>query len=126
MYACTRPVCLSISLNVYNMFISVSGFCSLKVGYSPLLTACDYQNVKTVKYLAGRSDVDFSDFAEEILGEGDTERRGQRSGLHISAIHDSHEIAAILVEKGCKIDLKDLKVLSCRKFMNVCFSCRKL
>ena len=100
-------VCLSICLSIS---ISVSCFCSLKVGYSPLLTACDYQNVKTVKYLAGRSDVDFSDFAEEILGEGDEERRGQRSGLHISAIHDSHEIAAILVEKGCKIDLKDLMV----------------
>ena len=83
----------------------------LQKDYSPLLIACEYQKLKTVVYLTSRDDVDVSDFAEERTKEGDDVRTGEKSALHLAAIHDSHEIARVLIEKGCKIDRVDSKVL---------------
>ncbi len=59
-------------------------------------------------YLVGRSDVDVSDFVEESSDDG--ERTGEKSALHIAAIHDSAEIAKALLDKGCKADRKDIMV----------------
>ena len=84
-------------------------FCS-QAGYSPFLKACEYQKLKTVEYLASRDDVDVSDFAKERTGEGEDVRTGEKSALHLAAIHDSHEIARVLVEKGCKMDRIDIEV----------------
>ena len=90
--------------------ITLSTWPDIQSGYSPLLIACEYQKLKTVKYLATRDDVDVSDFAEERSGEGDNRRMGEKSALHLAAIHDSPEIAKVLIEKGCRIDRVDSQV----------------
>ena len=59
-----------------------------------------------MNYLIGRSDVDVSDFVKEDDGE----RTGEKSALHIAAIHDSAEIAKALLDRGCKADQKDKMV----------------
>lgn len=80
---------------------------NVKVGYSPLLTACEYQKVETVRYLASREDIDVLYSAEEV---GPGERVGHKSGLHLAAIHDSSDIADILLKHGCTVDIVDEKV----------------
>ncbi len=77
-----------------------------------------------VQYLVGRLDVDVSDFAYE---EGEDGRTGEKSALHIAAIHDSPKIAEILVKDATfKMDRVDSRVseFSCcflKKF-DVCVS----
>ncbi len=64
--------------------------------------------VAAVQYLVDRPDVDVSDFAIE---NSDGDRIGEKSALHIAAIHDSFEIAKILVNHPqFKIDRLDSKV----------------
>lgn len=55
-----------------------------------------------------------SDFVEEKSGEKDG-RTGEKSALHLAAVHDSVEIAKVLIEKGCRIDRADLKVMKASK-----------
>lgn len=107
------------------MYISDYAY-SFKVGYSPLLTACDYKNIESVRYLVGRPDVDVSVFVEETVGEGEEQRFGQRSGLHLAAIHDCHEIAKILIENGCKIDILDLNVRTSLAIFSIITSLRHI
>ncbi len=78
-----------------------------------MLTACEYQKVDAVHYLVGRSDVDVSDFVVESSDEGG--RTGEKSALHIAAIHDSEEIAKALLDKGCKANRKDKMVCNQKK-----------
>ncbi len=59
-----------------------------------------------VKYLVGWSDVDVSDFVKENEGG----KTGEKSALHLAAIHDSADIAEILQKEGCKIDRIDSRV----------------
>ena len=40
------------------------------------------------------------------------DRQGGMTGLHLAAIHDSPEIASLLIEKGCPINALDKKVNS--------------
>ncbi len=77
-----------------------------QAGYTPLLMACEYQRVATVKCLVEQPVVDLSAFVQEDK-HGKT---GEKSALHIAAIHDSSEIAKTLINKGCKIDRKDINV----------------
>ena len=43
------------------------------------------------------------------------------SGLHLTAIHDTEEIAKILVAKGCPMDAKDHEV--CHHLYLQCLTC---
>ncbi len=36
---------------------------------------------------------------------------GSKSGLHIAAIHDTLEIARVLVQKGCRMDITNAEVM---------------
>ena len=86
-----------------------------------MLTACEYQKVDAVHYLVGRSDVDVSDFVVESSDEGG--RTGEKSALHIAAIHDSEEIAKALLDKGCKANRKDIMVCKLLQHVHVQFIC---
>ncbi len=50
--------------------------------------------------------MDVSDYVKEDEG-GVT---GEKSALHLAAIHDSADIAGILQKEGCKIDRIDSRV----------------
>ena len=82
--------------NLYGCFyftlLSFSFVCVQK-GYTPLLVACEYQHKDMVEYLLSLPDVDPSaSTSMDGSGEGNT-------GLHIAAIHDSPEIAKLLIDR---------------------------
>ena len=87
-------------------------------GYTPLLTACEYQKAEAVEYLLTLPNIDLSVCAEHVpisdddVPDGlDGEGKG-KSALHIAAIHDSGRIAKMLIEKGCPLCIQDLEVSS--------------
>ena len=82
-----------------------------------MLIACEYQKADAVRYLLELSDVDVSACAEHVPDSSDEEIKG-KSALHIAAIHDSAEIAELLIEKGCPLLVQDLEVSEMR--MTVC------
>ena len=53
--------------------------------------------------------VDFSACCADSGGTEEDEERGM-TGLHLAAIHDSPEIANLLIKKGCPVDTQDEKV----------------
>ena len=80
-------------------------------GYTPLLTACEYQRIDIVRHLAKIAEVNFSACCADQ--DSDTDEEGRQwgmMGLHLAAIHDSPEIASLLIEKGCPIDALDEEV----------------
>jgi len=80
-------------------------------GYTPLLTACEYQRIDIVRHLAKIAEVNFAACCAGQDSDTDEEgRQGGMMGLHLAAIHDSPEIASLLIEKGCPIDALDEKV----------------
>jgi len=89
--------------------IHISSFS--QCGYTPLLTACEYQKLNVVKYLAEVDEVNFSVCcAIRDSGIDEEGRQGGMTGLHLAAIHDSPEIASLLIEKGCPINGLDKEV----------------
>jgi len=82
-----------------------------KCGYTPVLTACEYQKIDVVRYLAEIAEVNFSVCcADQHSGTDEEGRQGGMTGLHLAAIHDSPEIASLLIEKGCPINSLDKEV----------------
>jgi len=80
-------------------------------GYTPLLTACEYQKIDIVRYLAKIVEVNFSVCcADQHPGTNEEDQQGGMTGLHLAAIHDSPEIASLLIEKGCPINGLDKEV----------------
>eukprot|EP00731_Ephydatia_muelleri_P006395 Em0003g643a len=66
-------------------------------GCTPLLVACEYQHKDMVEYLLSLPEVDpFASTSMDGSEEGNT-------GLHIAAIHDSPDIADLLIRRGCPI-----------------------
>ena len=66
-------------------------------GYTPLLVTCEYQRKDMVEYLLSLPKVDPSaSTSMDGSEEGNT-------GLHIAAIHDSPDIADLLIHRGCPI-----------------------
>ena len=67
----------------------------LQKGCTPLLVACEYQHKDMVEYLLSLPEVDPSaSTSMDGSEEGNT-------GLHIAAIHDSPDIANLLIRYGC-------------------------
>lgn len=79
------------------------------------------------------AEVDFSACCADSGGtEEEDEERGM-TGLHLAAIHDSPEIANLLIIKGCPVDTQDEKVclshlLKAQEegFCNSVLVCRKM
>ena len=76
----------------------------IQAGYTPLLAACEYQNVAAAQLL-----LDHGADASLCAKDGD-DQEGKKSGLHVAAIHDSKDIAKLLLDKECPIDTKDSEV----------------
>ena len=77
---------------------------SIQAGYTPLLTACEYQNEAAVKLLISHG------ANASLCAKDDDEKGGEKSGLHVAAIHDAKDIAKLLLDKKCPIDTKDSEV----------------
>lgn len=86
-------------------------------GYSPLLIACEYQKAEAVKFLLELPNINVSVCAEHV-SDGDDEEVKGKSALHIAAIHDSAEIAEMLIEKGCPLLVQDLEVSGTKLKLN--------
>lgn len=78
-----------------------------------MLIACEYQKIEAVQCLLEYPNIDVTACAERVpVSEGDdvdVDAEG-KSALHIAAIHDSVEIAKMLIEKGCPLLIQDLEV----------------
>ena len=90
------------------MILNCLSFSYFQPGYTPLLIACRHQKTDIVKYFAGIDGVDFSACCESSRNNED----GQKgiTGLHLAAIHDSPEIARLLIEKKCPVLTQNEKV----------------
>ena len=78
-----------------------------------MLIACEYQKTEAVQYLLTLPEINVAVCAERVpVGDDDSsdvEARG-KSALHIASIHDSAEIAEMLIDKGCPLLVQDLEV----------------
>ena len=72
----------------------------LQNGFTPLLVACEYQHKDMVECLLTLKSVDPS--ASTVVGN---------TGLHIAAIHDSPDIANLLIDHGCPTRATNNKVI---------------
>ena len=64
-----------------------------------------------MRYLAKIAEVNFSVYCvDQHSGTNEEDRQGGMTGLHLAAIHDSPEIASLLIEKGCPINTLDNEV----------------
>lgn len=97
---------MSFTLDMIHIFY-------FQCGYTPLLTACEYQMIDIVRYLAKIPDVNFSVCCadQDNPGADEEDWRGGMTGLHLAAIHDSPEIASLLIEMGCPINTQNEQVL---------------
>ena len=84
-------------------------------GYTPLLIACQYQKTGIVRYLGTEevAGVDFSACCADSEGADEEDGQKRMTGLHLAAIHDSPEIANLLIMKRCPVDTQDEMVCMC-------------
>lgn len=75
--------------------------------------ACDYQKIEIVKYLKELVDLDADlvDFTAHCHSSKTEDGHGF-TGLHLAAVHNSEDIARLLIEAGCPLDVVDEKVSS--------------
>ena len=73
-------------------------------GYTPLMVACEYQKIEIVEFLLQVEGVDCKACAVK------SDREGGKTGLHITAIHDSVRLAHILITAGCPPESLDEQV----------------
>ena len=68
-----------------------------------------------MKYLGTEevAGVDFSACCADSEGADEEDGQKRMTGLHLAAIHDSPEIANLLIMKGCPVDTQDEKVCMC-------------
>ena len=57
--------------------------------------------------------VDFSACCADSEGTDEEDEERGMTGLHLAAIHDSPEIANLLIKKECPVDTQDEKVCMC-------------
>ena len=79
-----------------------------------------------MRYLAKIAEVNFSVYcAIRDSGIDEEGRQGGMTGLHLAAIHDSPEIASLLIEKGCPINSLDKEVNNTEYVSHVVRSARQ-
>ena len=68
-----------------------------------------------MKYLGTEevAGVDFSACCADSEGADEEDGQKRMTGLHLAAIHDSPDIARLLIMKGCPVDTQDEKVCMC-------------
>lgn len=76
------------------------------------MIACEYQKDSAVRYLLQLKNIDVSVIAaQDSTGDsGDSKVVKRKSALHIAAIHDSVEIAKMLIDSGCPLYEQDHEV----------------
>ena len=60
-----------------------------------------------MRYLAEFAEVDF---CASVYGTDEEDGQRGMTGLHLAAIHDSAEIARLLIEKKCPVDAQNRRV----------------
>ena len=79
-----------------------------------------------MRYLAKIAEVNFSVYCvDQHSGTNEEDRQGGMTGLHLAAIHDSPEIASLLIEKGCPINSLDKEVNNTEYVSHVVRSARQ-
>lgn len=88
------------NVHTYKIFIA-----SIQSNYTPLLTACDQNNLTAAHILLSLPEVDAT-----------ARNNDKQTGLHLTAMNDSAEMAELLLKKGCPSNSQDSEVISMQKY----------
>ena len=124
MYTCSIYLCMYITSPL------------LQNGYTPLLVACEYKHKNMVQYfleleMIGNRIVECKEhdiskrsrIVDTSVFISMDDSSGGMTGLHISAVHDTPDIAELLIKHKCPTRAQDREVIHCSGTLCIQTSC---